>query len=471
MTNNEKDKPTFAKQSPWGNFLWLIIELDKTSKKPDGWYWLISLHYLLGIGIRDMQDQLPDKHPLKKAPLPTTANKKSLKPTIAELSKSLGNPKEIKKIDFSRLKFKKAIDFSNFIFPINTDFSKAKFLHDAIFKNAIFFNTADFENTQFHKEKTSHLRTAKFRNTTFKKIANFSNATFWKYANFKGATFEGRTSFQKAEFKFNAPRFYGATFNNEMTFSGMIPPKFRRAPNEKHGMYLKETADKWVGKWTGQWAHKQVGKPFGKWIGNWAGKQVGQWVGKWTSKCAYKCAGKWAGQWVYKQADKQKKKKQYRDRIQENQNSYENTAILLDINKKYHDQHFFFRQEMRCRWRLEKNTTRPFYWLYGLFANYGYGVGHAFIAWLVHICIWATVLFFTVFKDKCTIYERFSCSVITSLSNAHSFFLSKGERLSSCYNKDDITLEFNLVWAFETIFGALFLFLLLLTLRIRFRLK
>ena len=143
----------------------------------------------------------------------------------------------------------------------------------------------------------------------------------------------------------------------------------------------------------------------------------------------------------------------------------------MESLNKYHDQHFFFRQEMRCRRKLGSFFNYLIYGLYQGLANYGYGVGHAFMAWFLHICFWSVILYFFVFQGKCGLYQRLTCSFFTSLSNAHSFFLSKKERLTNCSEIIKDTSLFDFAWAMETISGALFLFLVLLTLRTRFRLK
>ncbi len=479
MINNPAEKTELepTKDDPWYQFLQASLVLDKgdpnkvgveKGEKPYGWHWFWGIYHLHNkidtfprFNSEIIQIALPDGHKFKKekSHVATRYDLYSGQGILTNLKERLiaiKDPKEIKKIDFSGTVFKDDADFSNLIFPINTNFSDTKFLKDAIFTDAIFFDTADFENAEFHKKATfckkvfyctkmifrkkialrkrvtlckritfcikvalrkrtdSYKKTAKFRNTTFNKIANFRNVKFWKYANFKGAIFGGRTDFQKAKFKSNAPRFYGATFNNEMTWAGIKLPKFGITEDD----YFEKFANK----------VKRVG-----------------------------CIK------IIKNRSK---------RIEENQNSYENTSILLGNEKKYHDQHFFFRQEMRCRRRrLEHLLTRPFYWFYEIFSNYGYGIGHAFFWWVAHICAWTAILFFYVFKGKCVFYERLSCSFLTSLSNAHSFFLSKSERLTGCSAMMKDKTLFDLIWAFETIFGAMFLFLLLTTFRVRFRIN
>ena len=419
---------TSADDNLWYKFLQASIKFDGRNNKSEGWSWFWGIYYLSrdikkfqSLDIKAIQKKVPDEHWVKEIKHEDYIDPKGtpfknihdelLKintfSTLHDSLKLISDREKLTEINFSNLNFRKIAIFSTLIFPIDTKFSNSKFFKNSLFTNVIFLDTADFRDTEFHGE------TAKFRDTAFKKIANFTDASFEHYANFKGSTFGGRTTFQRAKFKLHAPRFYGAEFNNEITFFGMIPPKIEIDYNDSFNVKGKKVTDDEIGK-------------------------------------------------------------NHRKRIEENQNSFENTSILLDGTKKYHDQHFFFRQEMRCRRRLESFFNRTTYEAYEVLADYGYGVGHAFFWWCVHICLWANILFFAVFQNIDGDYKRLSCSFLTSLSNAHSFFLSKGERLSSCYDKDKasekIMVAFDLIWAIETISGALFLFLVLLTLRIRFKL-
>ncbi len=421
----------------WGEVLRTALDYEKDSESPYGLYWLISLHYLLGDSIEDLQNHLPEKHPLKLVSLNLKGLDNLLKPRLNGIKQNF-NITKIKKIDFSGLPFDEEMNFSDFIFPIDTDFSKAKFSKNVFFNNAVFCETADFEDTEFQTEKSYCKETAKFRNTTFSKIANFRNTIFWGYANFKGAKLAGRAFFQKAKFKWHAPRFYDATFNNEMTWAGIELPKFAEAKVDRY---------------------KKVGDEFK------------------PDKCdgCTECARCVERAECVKCAEcakcKALIKQNRRRRIEENQNSYENTVILLKKQGKYHDQHFFFRQEMQCRRRLEGPFNFTTYGIYEYLANYGYGVGRALFGWLVHILIGAGILFglryFNCFKD---FTDDFGCSLGISLSNSHAFFF-KDDRLVKCYKAFETLPWFNVVWGVQTITGTLLIFLVLLTLRIRFRLK
>ena len=220
---------------------------------------------------------------------------------LAEYLNNLKDIQKMQKIDFSNLIFKEKVDFSEFVFPIEVSFENSVFSGGVDFKNALFIKDADFTNTKFlqdvhfddviffdtanFKGAEFHGKTAKFKNTIFNKIADFTNSKFEAYANFKSSKLKGRTSFQRAKFKFHAPRFYGAEFNNEMTFFGLVPPKFFSIFPPRFTCTTDEKLNK---------SPKNI---------------IAFWI------------------------DIKKKTKKYRQRIQENQNSYENTAILLEKQK------------------------------------------------------------------------------------------------------------------------------------------
>ncbi len=437
-----------GKNIVWRRFMADTLMLDDIEGKANGWHWFWGLHYLYNLDLATIYDNVPDEHWFKEVDdsshnlekIYNDCEKAGLSTATGNLSDEFEHLEDT--IYFYDVLFKYPIDYSTFIFPTNisfeetkfhadANFSKALFLGDARFSGVHFLETADFTNAIFCG------KTAKFRNVHFYKIADFTDTTFKGYANFKGSEIKGRTTFQRAKFELHAPRFYNAEFNDEMTFSGMIPPKFGIDENDR----LNEKS--------------------------------------------------------YKSNDAKETAKRYRKRIEENQNSYENTSTKLAEKNKYHDAHFFFRQEMRCRrqlinyldmkklahyltWRetgkyftpkqIEKYLIISFYWLYEKLADYGYGTGRAFTAWFAHICFWAVVLMFVNYQKTSMVTNPFWCSILTSLVNAHNFFLAKGGGLESCYGKK-LPLELNLIWGVETILGILFLFLLLLTLRVRFRLN
>ncbi len=431
-----------AHNNAWCKFMEKSIQLDG-DKYPRGSHWFFSLTYLLSpdiFNIKDMQNKFPDKHPFKLLKIPKWRKNHPLRNRVELLKKKLATSrndakKEDIKIDLSKLHFTKLIDFSNFIFPIEVVFNESKFSEDAnfintrflknvLFNNAVFCETADFKDAIFHENTSHYKETAKFRNTTFEKIANFKNATFWGYANFKGSKLKGRAFFQDADFKYHAPRFYDATFNNEITWTGIQLPNFDRACVDYYNK-----------------------------VGN-------------------------VGNIFERTNDEEDIKKNHRRRIEENQNSYENTSILLKEANRYHDQHFFFRHEMRCRRWLGSFFNCSLYWLYQLSADYGYGVKQALICWTLHIILGVAALMF--FISPCWEYTSaefwkiLDCAMPVSFANAnpYTFFGFENEKLKGCYKMLEKLLPIGsgVIQIVQSIAGTLFLFLLLLTLRVRFRL-
>ncbi len=443
---------------------------DDAQDKPNGWHWFWGIYCLeyypdlpdpsdlsqLEIIYAEVTDEhwfkwTDDSH-LEKIYADT--EKAGLQEAISELLGSLKIAKRLTSdpIYFSGKKFDATVDFSSFIFPTkvifqdvqfldNVDFSNtlflenvyfndAKFFHDASFKKAKFFEnayfngaefyeTADFEDATFQSEKSYRKETAKFRNTIFEKIANFRNATFWGYANFKGAELKGRAFFQKAKFEWHAPRFYDATFNNEMTWAGIELPKFSEAKVDRHT--------------------------------------------------------KVDGEFILI-SDRKLIEQNRRRRIEENQNSYENTAILLAGRKKFHDEHLFFRHEMGCRRELEKNKFICLsFWLYEILADYGYGIECAIKAWLWHVAIGAVAISIIASSGGVETWQHLSCSVSVSIANANPFVfvIIKDGSLIDCYKclQDISPLSFGAIRGVQTFIGVTLLFLLLTTLRVRFRLK
>ncbi len=435
MSKKPKIRLKSAERNIWYNFMLESIDLDlnnntKIGNNNVGFHWFVGLCLLNRqtnnfpkIDIAKIQQTLPDGHwckemqPITDAYLYNQAHPK-FKSKLEELANAIKDAWQIDKIDFSKLKFKNVAIFSNLIFPIDTDFSNSKFLKDVFFNDAIFLDTADFEGTEFHNENSSDKGTAKFRNTIFKKIVNFKKSIFWRYANFKGATFSGRTIFQQTTFKIHAPRFYDTNLSKEITWDNINWPKF----------------------------------PFIFWT-------------LWQD--------------ILRIIHPDSVNTKYVNNIRENQNAYETLAYQMEKLGKYHDQHLFFRYEMRCRRRLEKYLIRSFYWLYEKLSDYGYGVGRAFIFWVAHIAIFS--IFFMVLINDCWGYrdleywKNLSCSISISLSNAtpFSFISFEKDSLMACKSKlADIDLVLiSTIKVTQTVLGILFLFLFLLALRVRFRIK
>ena len=419
MTGENKDeeiKLTLAEDSPWFQFLSLMTQLDKKTGNPDGWYWLIGLHFLLRIKMSTMQDYLPDEHPLKSAPLPTESEKQELEPIITKFKQSLGNPKEITEINFSNLEFKNFVNFSKLIFPRDVTFSNSKFHKGAEFNRTDFFVLAKFNGTcflsrtQFFKarlsvaefQKTVFHGFANFSNTTFTTLVDFKEAIFYNHARFNNAKFLGYTTFEESTFEIHAPKFNGAELNDEMFWTDIKLPTLEKVDDETEEKYKK--------------------------------------------------------------------------RIKDNENAYENLSTKLGNQNKYRDELFFFRQELSCQQKLAENHTSGLaFRLYGIFSDYGYNIGRAFWWWVGHMVLGVLVIAFISICGGMRFHESLTCAIPVSIANANPyvFFGFESSSLKDCYKELDkiASISFAAVKAIQTVIGIALLSLVIITLRVRFRLK
>ncbi len=418
---NDAIERTPAENNPWYNFMQKSIKLDG-EEFPRGHHWFWSLHSLHEsvtkfpkINLKALQNKLPDEHWLKK--IETDETNWIPDGELGKISTKAVQTDELCALHdyLNEIECPKDIDFSWVEFNDDTDFSNFIFpldtdFRDTQFSKDILFSDAVFLEAVNFKNAQFNGERAKFKNTTFKKIADFSDTIFQHYANFKGSVFNGRTTFQRAKFILHTLRFYGVDLNNEIIWTGIERPTLWKNEDDR----IDES---------GEWLSYQDGHA------------------------------------------------KYKKRVGENQNAYETLAYLMDKQEKYHDQHFFFRHEMRCRRNLEWFFIKPFYWLYQIFANYGYGVGLAFFWWLLNIGIGFYMLLRINHHAHSIVDSPIRCSILTSFANAHSFLFLHNGPLKGCYGTFKGLPEFSFVWGFQTIAGVPLLFLLLLTLRIRFRIK
>ncbi len=417
----EKYELKRPKDTAWGEYLLATIELDR-GKKPNGyhWFWGLSLleDKLPDFAFEKTRKDLPEGSAIKAIDLEAL---KKLKFIVNALITRLENPAEIEEIDFSGLMFEKLANFSFFIFPALTNFKNTHFLETANFIHAIFYE-AKFIDTYF------------FKNALFNKIEvsvqiDFSEANFLITASFNGAEINGVIKFNQTIFH-NSSLFYAATFNQSAHFIGTkfeyYVPRFYNATLNADMIWRSD-------------------------VNNWP---------------------------TTERHEKDKTDVHHTARILENRNAYENLASHMKKMDRDHDEHFFFRQETRCRQQFEKNYfTYCSYWLYEKFANYGYGVESAVAAWFWHMVLGAQAIAIVAFANACwkagawETAKSVLCSIPLSFANAHGFLPFHKGAVSGCYELFEKNLLFNIIWGFQTILGVILLFLLLLTLRIRFRLK
>ena len=139
----------------------------------------------------------------------------------------------------------------------------------------------------------------------------------------------------------------------------------------------------------------------------------------------------------------------------------------------------FFKLKMRARRRVDGRLLRVTNWLFETLADYGWGLGRAFLWWLVHWTASGFVLFANTWTGDMNV-DRWKLCVAalgTAFGNAHAFlgltaaggYLERGRRMIE--DNDVSGVLTTAVGTTEAVFGPVFVFLLLLTLRNRFRLS
>ena len=445
MTDKKLDdeiQRTPAENSPWGRFLLETIRLDTLHKKPRGWHWFWAFKKLSGLNLEKIQKKLPEEHPFKSIKFRKSFLISELTDAILLLKKELktiGDIKEttedIKEINFFRLGFKN-INFAYFIFPIKVFFRETHFYEEADFTLAFFFDDVDFNGTIFNNKAVFDIAifNAKLSSSkaVFKYIVFFTRVKFVGGVNFGGARFTSAVDFSDTIF-FGEAFFDGIKTKTHANFTNT---EFKTLAPSMHDAVLY-SGIKWDRN-VNLWPHPQI-------------------------------------------REDNETDKAYKNRIEKNQNAYENLSSHMKKLDKYHDEHFFFRQETRCRQQFEKNYfTYCSYWLYGKFANYGYGIESAVAAWFWHMVLGAYIIAIVAFinawlacwKDGALVTAKsVLCSIPLSFANAHGFLPFHKGALKDCYELFDGNILFNIIWGFQTVLGIVFLFLLLTTIRIRFRLR
>lgn len=158
--------------------------------------------------------------------------------------------------------------------------------------------------------------------------------------------------------------------------------------------------------------------------------------------------------------------------------AWERLELMMSKLDKPLDRHQFFRLKMRARRRVDGRLLRVTNWLFETLADYGWGIGRAFLWWLVHWTASGFVLFANTWTGDMNV-DRWKLCVAalgTAFGNAHAFlgltaaggYLERGRRMIE--DNDVSGVLTTAVGTTEAVFGPVFVFLLLLTLRNRFRL-
>ncbi len=430
MTEEKKEeiKRIPAEDSAWYHFLLETLKLDKKYKEPRGWHWFCAFKDLSNVDLASVQEKLPNDHPFKsKTPRPSFLSPELIDAVIW-LKNALKITGDIENINFFRLIFKN-VNFSDFVFPIEVFFKETHFYEEANFRGTFFFDAVNFDGAVFNENVL-------FSWAIFNANLRSSKAVFKHTVFFIGVKFEGNANFGGAKF-ISAVDFSDAIFSGEAFFDGIKTDSHTLFTNTKFKKLAPSMHD----------AVLYSGIIWDRNVNFWPHPQIRE--------------------------DNETDKK-YTNRITNNKNSYENLASHMKKLDKYHDEHFFFRQEMRCR-RVFENIFVSFpYAFYDAVSDYGYSIGKAFSCWLGHIVLGAVIIWFNTeksYNNVCNLANNFSLDLAISFSNAHGLLPFHNGPLKRCYEhfaKDDI---FNIIWGVQTVLGIPFLFLFLLTLRIRFRLK
>ncbi len=425
--SDKKTQLNSAEYNLWYSFAQESVKYDDANKNPRGCYWFWGI-YLLSTKIKNfpkfdieaIQNKLPHEHWLKEID-PTLPE--IIKDTLLDIEvfvklyKNFKKTEDAKKID--------CIDFSKLAFEehhnkIAVNFSNFIFPINVFFTETRFSEPVNFSNACFFErsdfQHVKFLKGAFFYNATFYYDTNFNDTTFKEIAVFTGTAFYDFALFSRIDLA--SANFIGAHFKNRV-------PHFYDAKMGADIVWDKNSK-------------------------------------------------------LWPQIDWSNTNDDYKEQMGDSQNAYENLASHMKKLDKYHDEHFFYRQEMRCRRRLASYKTRFFYMLYEWLSDYGYGVEPAFRAWRWHMYVGAGIIAILSLINswlECwkggtwEIAENMVCSAFISFSNAHGFLSLHKGALSGCYTDLKHLVGFNAIWLFQTIFGIIFLFLFLLTLRIRFRLK
>ena len=438
MTKKPEIKLTHAENNHWYKFMVESAEYDRDHNKTRGYHWFWGIVYLRKIipelpqfDIQAIQDKLPSGYLINETEVPSAdiIHKALMQidafPKLRDYINSIKYTDEISNIDFSKLFFRDSANFSDFIFPIEVSFILSHFSKPAIFKNARFFENVNFTRTSFDGR-------ANFEGTKFYNVTAFCDTTFSFFTNFIGAIFFNTTTFSGTKF-LSTVQFTNATFKHDVGFDKITTAASAIFTNTK---FLNSVP-----------TFYNAEKLYPNIIWD---RDVKLWP----------------------QMKGNKNDDDYKRKVIEDQNAYENLSSNMKKLDKYHDEHFFYRQEMRCRRRQASYPTKYFYWLYETFSDYGYGIERALLGWFLHIVLGTFLLFAHYFFNPIgKWYDALCCSFGVSFSNAHGFLSFHDKALKKCNLYLDELYWFNTIWLFQTVFGILFLFLLVLTVRIRFRLK
>lgn len=276
-----------------------------------------------------------------------------------------------------------------------------------------------------------------FRQFYFPAWTRFNTATFSEFADFETATFSGTADFETATFSGDA-NFETATFNKTAYFKTAV---FCGNPNFSNGKFLSRTSfsqarfTKIVPKFYQCTVHED------------------------TSFTALK--GHWPAITT--------------DNADDSKRAYIRLRHIMNGLQKRDDEHFFFRQEMRCKAELEGGLYKILSGSFRVLSNYGHSVGRP-VGWLFGLVMACAVIYFAygVADAQARLHPLspkggFS-ALGQSIANSFSFFGFQRLYYGTEFVKD-LPFGLRIMSGFQTVLSFILIFLLGLGLRNRFRLR
>ena len=326
-------------------------------------------------------------------------------------------------VSFISAEFFVGAHFADSEFKRGVKFSKADFWWHADFVGTVFKGHTSFDNTVFETQ-------ADFAGSDFgKKKADFSNAVFKINALFRGTRFQGRVIFFGSRFEryseFASAEFQGLTdfsnthFNGETIFANA---RFTKSPPWFFGATLSENTYWYDVDWPDASFARST-----------------------------------------------------RDDVR----AYERLKLLMDSQKKTHDEQMFHRMELRCR---EVEDGPPKNWpsrLYGWVSNYGWSIKRPVLGLILSVILgWAFIGIGFLFTGPCPASDGSDLGVgccelalQLSISNTFGFLGLSRTVLTSEYEVMESFTWFEFLAGFQFFLGPVLLFFLFLALRNRYRMR
>ena len=159
-----------------------------------------------------------------------------------------------------------------------------------------------------------------------------------------------------------------------------------------------------------------------------------------------------------------------KDNATASKDAYTRLRVIMNDLQKPDDEHFFFRQEMRCKQLDEGPPDSWVIWAYGVASGYGFSVVRPLLGLLLTI-FWGWVFIGSYLKNALGVPGSKGIFAGLGVSFDNTFaFLGFAEKMHPGFY-DDTPFWLNALAGTQTVLGVILLFFLGLGLRNRFRLK